>query len=84
AQKYILSHIYNSLEHFEFYKLYYAIYHKFYWPCMCTKLKEAYIFKCNACQRNKIFIIRPVGPLHLLSMPDKYRNSVAIDLIGPL
>jgi len=51
---------------------------------MCKDLEEKYIPGCQECQQNKASTMKPVGPLHLLKVPDGRCESIAMDFIGPL
>ena len=51
---------------------------------MRRDLETAYIPSCADCQQNKSSTTKPIGPLHLLPVPDDHCDSVAIDFIGPL
>jgi hypothetical protein len=65
-------------------KAYLALRQSFYWPNMHCDLMEKYIPSCVECLRNKSPTTVPAGPLHLLPVPDKHGDSIAIDFIGLL
>jgi hypothetical protein len=51
---------------------------------MRLELQQAYAKGCADCQWNKSSTMHPSSPLHPLSIPDQYGDSVAMDFIGPL
>jgi hypothetical protein len=81
----LLFHLtHDVLGHFGFTKSYGSLCDSFFWPNMCQDLKLAYIPACADCQQNKPSTKKPMGPLHLLPIPDQHGDSVAMDFIGPL
>ena len=62
----------DTMGHFGSDKCLASLRNSFYWPHM------------HCCQRNKLRTMKPVGPLHLLPIPDSQCNSMAIYFIGPL
>jgi len=74
----------DVLGHFGFDKTYAALRGSYYWPNMRRDLETAYVPGCPECQRNKASTSKPIGPLHLLPVPDQRGDSVAMDFIGPL
>ena len=56
----------------------------YYRPNMQTGLERLYVPSCSDCQHNKSRTTKPPGPLHLLPIPDKRGDSVALDFVGPL
>lgn len=82
--KFVFQIVHDKLEHFGFAKTYESIWNSFFWPNMCCDLKDGYITGCDDCQKNRSPILRLLGPLHPLLIPDRCLKSVAIDFIGPL
>lgn len=81
----LLFHLaHNVLGHFVFLKSYGSLCDSYYWPNMWCDLKQAYMPSCLDCQRNKSTTKKPMGPLHLLLIPDQQGDSMVIDFIGPL
>lgn len=74
----------DCLGHFGFPKMYGSICGSYFWPNMCTNLKNTYVPGCADCQRNKNGTKKPAGPLHPLPVPDNCFDSIALDFIGPL
>jgi hypothetical protein len=74
----------NNLGHFRGCKSYLSLRNEFYWPHMRWDLLNRYIPACVDCQQNKLGMSLPLGPLHLLLVPDKRFDSIAIDFVGPL
>jgi hypothetical protein len=74
----------DVLGHFGFAKSYGSLHESFYWPNMRRDLELAYIPACADCQCNKPTMKKPMGPLHLLPIPDQRGDSVVMDFIGPL
>jgi hypothetical protein len=73
----------DNLGHFGMDKSY-TLRNDFYWPNMRCDLVNAYVPSCIECQCNNSLTSKPAGPLHLLPIPDKHFDSVAIDFVGPL
>ena len=76
--------VHDTLGHFGFDKTYGSLRSAYYWPNMHWDLKKGYVASCLKCQWNKSSTPKPIGPLHLLPIPDQCGDSVAIDFIGPL
>ena len=76
--------VHDAASHFGPDKSYGMLQNSFYWPNMHCDLLNAYLPSCSACMHNKSPTMVPAGPLHPLPIPDKCRNSVAINFIGPL
>ena len=83
-QKTLFRLAHDNLGHFGFDKSYKALHHSYFWPRMHKELETAYIPSCIKCQRNKSTTTKPLGPLHLLPVPNSCCDSVAIDFIRPL
>ena len=74
----------DTLGHFGFDKTYGSLQTAYYWPNTCRDLENGYVASCPECQHNKSSMVKPIGPLHPLPIPDQQGDSVAIDFIGPL
>ena len=74
----------NHLGHFGTQKTYETLHASYFWPNMRKDLETAYIPSCADCQRNKSTMLKPIGPLHPLPVPNNRCDSVAIDFVGPL
>jgi hypothetical protein len=74
----------DNLRHFGAEKSYANLRDNFYWPNMRKDLTNGYVLGCPDCQWNKASTTKHAGPLHLLPIPDRRFDSVAIDFVGPL
>jgi hypothetical protein len=74
----------DCLGHFGTDKSYAALRDAYYWPNMQRDLEQSHIPGCVDCQRNKSRTMKPLGPLHLLPVPQDRCDSMALDFIGPL
>jgi transposase InsO family protein len=54
-----------------------------YWPRMSDDVKK-YVQSCPQCQVNKQPTTKPAGVAHILPIPDRPWQSIAIDFVGPL
>lgn len=73
----------DCLGHFGADKSYGALQEAYYWPNMRRDLEKGYIPGCTDCQQNKLKTSKAAGLLHLLPIPERHGDSVAIDFIGP-
>jgi len=74
----------DTLGHFSFDKCYEILRRSYFWPQIQCDLNSSYIPSCSQCLHNKGTTLRPIGPLHLLLVPDHHFDSINIDFIGPL
>jgi transposase InsO family protein len=79
----IISEAHHELGHQGKAKTYLRIAGSCYWPKMYQDVEE-YVTTCIECQLNKQPTSKPAGLAHVLPIPERPWESIAIDFAGPL
>lgn len=79
----IIAEAHHELAHLGTQKTYLHIAPHCYWPKMFKDV-EKYVQTCSDCQLNKQPTTRPAGVAHVLPIPERPWQSIAIDFIGPI
>jgi transposase InsO family protein len=79
----IIAEAHHELAHLGTQKTYLHIAPHCYWPKMFKDV-ERYVQTCPECQVNKQPTTKPAGVAHVLPIPERPWQSVAIDFIGPI
>ena len=70
--------------HLGFYKTFYKIYDKFYWPDLRNSVKD-YVKTCHVCQVvGKPNQVNPKAPLQPIVVPEEPFEKIVMDCVGPL
>jgi hypothetical protein len=64
-------------------KTYLRITDSCYWPGMFKDV-EKFVSTCKECQLNKQPTSKPAGVPHILPVPERPWQSIAMDFVGPL
>jgi Integrase zinc binding domain len=79
----IIDHAHQTVGHYSQLKTSNYIRRAYWWPSMATNI-ELFCTSCTRCQMNKMHTQWPKGLLHSLPIPDRPRQSIGIDFMGPL